>query len=125
MNGGHFDYKQYNLDYIADEIEQLVRNNDKKKDPLGVYQSYNFSEETLKEFERAIQMIKVAAVYAQRIDWLVSGEDSEKAFHKRLKEDLAKLRIADQQIKIAKKLEGREKPNLDEVEFGVPHLKEE
>ena len=122
MSGGHFDYKQYNLDYIADEIEQLIRNN-RVEDQYGY--SRNFSEETLKEFERAIQMIKVAAVYAQRIDWLVSGDDSEKAFHERLEEDLAKLRIADQQIKMVKRLEGREKPNLDEVEFGAPHLKEE
>lgn len=122
MSGGHFDYKQYNLDYIADEIEQLIRNND-KKDRYGY--SNSFSKETLEEFEKAIQALKVAAVYAQRIDWLVSGDDSEEAFHERLEEDLAKLRIADQQIKIAKRLEGRENPNLDEVEFGAPHLKEE
>ena len=122
MSGGHFDYKQYNLDYIADEIEQLIRNNN-EKDQYGY--SRNFSEETLKEFEQAIQAIKIAAVYAQRVDWLVSGDDSEKAFHERLKEDLGLLRRVSENLRLSKRLEGREKPNLDEVEFGTPHLKEE
>lgn len=28
MSGGYFDYKQYNLDYISDKIDQLIRSND-------------------------------------------------------------------------------------------------
>ena len=32
--------------------------------------------------------MKKAAIYAQRIDWLVSGDDSEESFHARLKRDL-------------------------------------
>lgn len=33
-----------------------------------------------------------AQVYAQRIDWLLSGDDGEDNFHLRLKEDLANLK---------------------------------
>lgn len=84
MSGGKFDYKQYSLDYIADEIDQIVRTNQE-------IEWYHYSEETINEFRKGIELIKQAAVYAQRIDWLVSGDDGEQRFHERLKEDLEGL----------------------------------
>lgn len=33
----------------------------------------------------------MASIYAQRIDWLLSGDDSEDSFKKRLKENLDEL----------------------------------
>lgn len=81
MSGGKFDYKQYQIDYIVDEIEQIIRNNKE-------VEWHNYSDETIKEFKKGVELLKKAACYAQRIDWLVSGDDSEKAFHERLKEDL-------------------------------------
>lgn len=33
----------------------------------------------------------MAEIYAQRIDWLISGDDNENTFHKRLKEEINKL----------------------------------
>lgn len=50
-----------------------------------------WSEETLQEFRRGIAVLKRAIVYAQRIDWLLSGDDGEDTFHERLKEELDKL----------------------------------
>jgi len=50
-----------------------------------------WSEETLQEFRRGIAVLKRAIVYAQRIDWLLSHDDGEETFHKRLKEELDKL----------------------------------
>lgn len=40
--------------------------------------------------------MKQAEVYAQRIDWLLSGDDGEESFHERLKEDLDKLKTIEQ-----------------------------
>lgn len=88
MSGGYFDYKQYNLDYISDEIDQLIRSNDT---PNERGDTCKFSEETLRHFKDGLKLIQRAAIYAQRIDYLVSGDDSEKCFHERLKEDLEKL----------------------------------
>lgn len=85
MSGGHFDYRQYVIDDIANDIDQLIKNNN-KKDEYGY--SYNFSERTIQEFKNALNLLRNAAVYAQRIDWLVSGDDGEKTFHKRLKDEL-------------------------------------
>ena len=33
----------------------------------------------------------MAAIYAQRIDWLLSGDDGEESFKRRLKEELDEL----------------------------------
>lgn len=91
MSGGHFNYKQYDLGYIADAIEQFIRDNDSTEvDQYGSKKGRQFSNDTLNTFEQAIYFLKVAQIYAHRIDWLVSGDDSEESFHERLQEDLSK-----------------------------------
>jgi hypothetical protein len=88
MSGGFFDYKQYNIDHIADEIDQIVRDNQDKV----AQHFYEYSEETINEFKTAVEILRKAAVYAQRIDWLLCGDDGEDTFHKRLEEDLSDLK---------------------------------
>jgi len=93
MSGGHFDYQQYRINDIADSIDELIeKNNDIDEWGWG----YNYSDETLEEFKKASEILKEAAIYAQRIDWLVSGDDGEENFHKRLKEDLEEYEQASQ-----------------------------
>lgn len=53
---------------------------------------YGLSKETIKEFKKGVELLKKAQVYAQRIDYLLSGDDGEDNFHQRLKEDLANLK---------------------------------
>ena len=93
MSGGYFDYNQWKIGEIADEIEQLVRdNNDQSTNEWGDPVGRDYGLLTLAEFHRAIRILRMAEVYAQRIDWLVSGDDSEKSFHRRLAEDLEKIK---------------------------------
>lgn len=175
MSGGHFDYKQYQIDEIADEIENIVERETSERPPvvrekyMSAYSSYehhgyrvldrcnivyntieeeherykrdenmlevsdieeirngkgfsavdkhgikhevseriaehyydedgeeiyfqDYEPETIEEFRKAIKVLREAAVYAQRIDWLLSGDDGEETFHKRLKEELGKLK---------------------------------
>ena len=51
----------------------------------------DYSEETIKEFRKGVGILKKAQVYANRIEWLISGDDGEDNFHKRLKEKLKEL----------------------------------
>ena len=90
MSGGEFDYKQYMLTEIADKIEMIIDDNDKEEDEYG-FTGWNFSEETLAKFKEGADLCRSAQIFAQRIDWLVSGDDGEDTFHKRLEEDLEKL----------------------------------
>jgi hypothetical protein len=47
----------------------------------------------IEEFKNAVKYLKIAQVYAQRVDWLVSGDDGEETFMKRLDEDLNDLNL--------------------------------
>lgn len=114
MSGGHWDYAQYRIadiytdieDYISGhelddvDVESYIRDrwlDDDAKDYIRKHHHtipnpYGYTEETLAEFRKGIEILKQAEVYAQRIDWLLSGDDGEESFHKRLKEDLDKLK---------------------------------
>jgi len=89
MSGGYFDYQQYKISHIAHEIEDIIRKN--KTDATGSHGfplDYNFNDDTIIEFEKAVILLRRAHIYAQRIDWLISGDDGEETFHERLKEEL-------------------------------------
>lgn len=110
MSGGHFDYLQYRIQEIREAIEEYVYG--REVDDVDEYiedhyldgdaKEYvitnqhtvpnicDYSEDTIKEFKQAINILKKAEVYTQRIDGLLSGDDSEESFHIRLKEDLNK-----------------------------------
>ena len=85
MSGGHFNYEQYKIEQIADDVQSLIDNNDTVNEFGG---ANGYSPETLKEFENAVKALRIAFVYAHRIDWLESGDDGEETFHKRLKQGL-------------------------------------
>ena len=105
MSGGKFDYKQWHIGNIADNIEQEVimsgkpipRNrwdyNERQeyeethKQPMN----YAYPKSVLRRMEEAIYALRRAAIYAQRTDYLLSGDDSEECFMERLKKELAEL----------------------------------
>jgi hypothetical protein len=77
---------------MADDIGSAILNNDSTKndewgDPIG----RRYSPETIAEFEKAVTVLKLAYVYTQRIDWLISGDDGEDSFHKRLQAQIKEL----------------------------------
>lgn len=80
MSGGHFDYLQFNIGQISESIQSIAEKRE-----------FGFSKKTDDVFKDAAKILKIAEVLAQRIDWLVSGDDSEDTFYERLQEDLNKL----------------------------------
>ena len=86
MSGGYFDYNQYKIGYIADDIERMIRNHESSLS----FES-GFSTDTIEEFKKAVKVLRLAEIYAHRIDWLVSGDDGEQTFHERLAKDIEKL----------------------------------
>jgi len=94
MSGGHFDYEQYKIGRIADDVEQLIRsNNDKHLNEWGEPKGNHYGEETIDSFNRGLRYLELAQIYAQRIDWLVSGDESEENFHRRLAADIQELYV--------------------------------
>lgn len=108
MSGGAFEYNQYKIGYIADQIEHEIERNGRPKtkeelrdeswrDPDWYKKypedlnHYKYPDEVIEEFKNAVKNLRIAEVYAQRVDWLLSGDDGEESFLRRLKEDLEKL----------------------------------
>jgi hypothetical protein len=99
MSGGHFDYSQYRIITITESIESELENQGKycelDKWDLQYYPDgklhETYPEEIQQHFKDAIIVLKKAYIYAQRIDWYLSGDDGDESFLKRLKEELDKL----------------------------------
>ena len=49
------------------------------------------SDETINVMKEAYRQIRIAEIYATRVDWMMSGNDSEENFRERIKEDLAEF----------------------------------
>lgn len=89
MSGGHFNYNQYRIEDIASAIDELIESNDDKSlDKWQQVRGYGFSSETIERFKETAHTLRRAAEMAQRVDWLVSGDDSEKSFHKRWEKEV-------------------------------------
>jgi hypothetical protein len=90
MSGGHFDYNQHRILDIIDNIEHVLKNKRKYDKEWDMIEN-DYTEETFSEFEKAIEVLELAHIYAHRIDYLLSGDDGEESFHNRLSEDLKKM----------------------------------
>ena len=77
MSGGYFDYQQYNIQFIIEQLEEFLQAPD-----------HNYSEETLKQFKQGLEYLKLAWIFTQRICWLLSGDDGEETFHNHLSSKL-------------------------------------
>lgn len=92
MSGGKFDYQQHRINDIAETIKHEIEINNVKPEYWEYYgkewDGQVYSDKTIEEFEKGLEYLRKAYVYAQRIDWLLSGDDGEDDFHRRLKKDL-------------------------------------
>lgn len=107
MSGGTFDYSQRTIELIADDIEQTILEAGRKipdvlleehqhrysrEIPLEeqYYSSYN--RKTMEIMKRAVYILRMAYIYAQRIDWMLSGDDGEDDLVRRLNQELHELK---------------------------------
>lgn len=120
MSGGHFEYRQHHISMIIDELQEVINNNKVEKteeqlhnmfffwntkDADAYFEKYpelklhsNYSDEVIEEFKKGLHYLKLAYIYTQRIDWVLSGDDSEENFFKRLKEELDEIKRTDNRI---------------------------
>ena len=92
MSGGHLDdYGYFRLLQTIDAIENFILKNNSEQINDFVEKIEPYSDVTIDRFREAVDLLKRAYIYAHRIDWLESGDDSEEDFHTRLTEELIKL----------------------------------
>jgi hypothetical protein len=108
MSGGHWDYLQYRLTDVAEDIDKLIKQNGQPKTDEELKEDrwrddewydkypedkfhYKYSDEVIEQFKVSSIMIKKAQIYMQRMDWLLSGDDGDESFLTRIDEDLKNL----------------------------------
>lgn len=109
MSGGAFDYKQWHIQEIADEIEQRILSAGLRmpkeeliREGYGYSPNFDldhaeeyhrdFESKTIEIMERAVYVLRMAYIYTQRVDWMLSGDDGEDDLVKRLEEELKELK---------------------------------
>ena len=95
MSGGAFEYKQYHIEQLIEDMELLLKRVD--KEPIDSFEcdslkNYIDDKDSFKKIvEKNIDLLKKSYIYTQRIDWFISGDDGEEDFYERLKEEIEKL----------------------------------
>ena len=106
MSGGTFEYDQYKIRNIRESIQTELDGMGRKKqeDELwydkGYYEKHpdekvntthsntTHSNAVIKIFKDGIKHLRLAEIYAQRIDWFLAGDDGEESLISRLKKDI-------------------------------------
>lgn len=107
MSGGFFNYDQHKIGDIAESIQDVIDKNGKEKTAEELRKYYvspdyyenhpdekfhaEYSAEVIELFKKAVSLLRIAEVYAHRIDRLLSCDDSEDSFLENLKKDLEKI----------------------------------
>ena len=108
MSGGHWQYIQHRFTDVAEDIDELIEKNCKPKSEEELKENcwhddewynkypedryhYEYPPEAIEQFKKAADAVRIAQVYMQRMDWLLSGDDGEESFLIRIDEDLKKL----------------------------------
>lgn len=101
MSGGHFDYAQHRIGDIANSIQEEIDRSGKlitEEERIFFFSwdddthHYEYPKDIVLEFKQGVHLLRMAEIYAQRIDWLLSGDDGVDSFRNRLKEDLEKIK---------------------------------
>lgn len=87
MSGGYFDYNYSHIQEVIEQLEYLLTSDEAQ--PIRE----DLAKVTLDKMEEGLEILQKAKIYAQRIEWLISGDDSEESFHRRLEEDLKEVII--------------------------------
>ena len=109
MSGGRFEYKQYEIGNIADYVHNEICKSGKPKSEHEIKDTkrwsgddwyekypedlnhYHYPDEVIEELKKGYWILRQASIYAQRIDWLLSGDDGDESFIRRLNDELRQL----------------------------------
>ena len=109
MSGGRFEYKQYEIGNIADYVHNEICKSGKPKSEHEIKDTkrwsgddwyekypedlnhYQYTDEVIEELKKGYWILRQASIYAQRIDWLLSGDDGDESFIRRLNDELRQL----------------------------------
>ena len=83
MSGGHFDYEESHLGYIAEQLEQDIEFNDIEYDASSSTDDsygYQHQPETIQYMKRMVEDLYKLKGLLREYDLAVSGDTSEQSF---------------------------------------------
>lgn len=89
MSGGFFDYQQYKIKYLAENIEDLVK--ELNEEDRHIY--LKRKQELQKYLEEAIFMLEKAYLIVNNVDYLMADDTSEASCLSRIEKDLKEINI--------------------------------
>ena len=85
MSGGFFDYNDMRLNDVCEKLRVEIAR------CRAGHEYHIWSEEFLQELISAYNATRELAVKLHRIDWCISGDDSEDSYWLRLAEDMEEI----------------------------------
>lgn len=89
MSGEIFDYKEFWIDQLADELEVAIFNEEAK---IKDNSQWHYSKDTIRFMKKVYRRLREDYVYAKRLAYLLSGDDGEEDLMPRIREDLEELK---------------------------------
>ena len=90
MSGGSFNYDQYKIQDVYEEIERILA--EAVDDPDGYYGT--MSDDVKEDMHSVMCTLMRCKIHVDRLDYLIAGDDGEETYHERLAEDLQKFETA-------------------------------
>jgi hypothetical protein len=89
MSGGHYNYNEARLGYIADQLEEDIKYNDIPwESPVKVdgeeYYGYQLSQETVKFMKDTVKQLRHLEFTIRQLDLVIEGDTSEENFRERV-----------------------------------------
>lgn len=101
MSGGYFNYLSSSLTNAAEEIQDIIDSNESEAlNSWGDKIGREYNQEVIKQFQEAVRILSLASIYERRVDWLLSNDDSEEFFLKKLKREVDKFNFMEQEVKM-------------------------
>jgi hypothetical protein len=85
MSGGHYEYIDYRIRELADQVGDDITHMKRETE-------YPYSPAIIHAFEFGKVLAELTQIYSRRMDYFMSGDDSEESFFEYLGEELEKLR---------------------------------
>ena len=84
MSGGHFNYVQNKIYGAADALDNYIKLNIGRFIKCEGDDEYQpeYKPETMNKLRECVNTLNRAAAMLQRVDLLISGDDSEESFHR-------------------------------------------
>lgn len=89
MSGEIFDYKEFWIGQLADELEAAIFNEEAK---IKENSPWKLSKDTVRLMKRVHRRLREDYIYMKRLAYLLSGDDGEEDLMPRIKEDLEELK---------------------------------